>query len=91
MLKAKASLIFFLISWIVVLNYQPITENGYVTLTYNALLAVISFYCINFALNSELRANKLLRHVIAAAELLRASLLRSGVSSSASQRYMKSG
>ena len=67
MLKAKASLIFFLISWIVVLKYQPITENGYLTLTYNALLAVISFYCINFALNSELRANKLLRHVIAAA------------------------
>ena len=67
MLKAKASLIFFLISWIVVLNYQPITENGYLTLTYNALLAVISFYCINFALNSELSANKLLRHVIAAA------------------------
>ena len=67
MLKAKVSLIFFLISWIVVLNYQPITENGYVTLTYNALLAAISFYCINFALNSELSANKLLRHVIAAA------------------------
>ena len=67
MLKAKVSLIFFLISWIVVLNYQPITENGYLTLTYNALLAVISFYCINFALNSELSANKLLRHVIAAA------------------------
>jgi len=67
MLKAKASLIFFLISWIVVLKYQPITENGYLTLTYNALLAVISFYCINFALNSELRANRLLRHVIAAA------------------------
>ncbi|MCF8553245.1 MAG: hypothetical protein K9F97_00065 [Candidatus Nanopelagicales bacterium] len=67
MLKAKASLIFFLISWIVVLKYQPITENEYVALTYNALLAVISFYCINFALNSELRANKLLRHVIAAA------------------------
>ena len=67
MLKAKASLIFFLISWIVVLKYQPITEHKYVTLTYNAFLAVISFYWINFALNSELRANKLLRHVIAAA------------------------
>jgi hypothetical protein len=67
MLKAKASLIVFLISWIVILSYQPISENRYVTLTYNAFLAVVSFYCINFALNSELRANKLLRHVIAAA------------------------
>ena len=67
MLKAKASLIVFLTCWIVILSYQPITENRYVTLTYNAFLAVISFYCINFALNSELRANKLLRHVIAAA------------------------
>lgn len=70
MLKAKASLIFFLISWIVVLKYQPFTENIYVTLTYNAFLAVISFYCINFALNSELRANKLLRLVIAAASFM---------------------
>ena len=67
MLKAKASLIFLLISWIVVLKYQPITETRYVALTYNAFLAVISFYCINFALNSELSANKLLRHVIAVA------------------------
>jgi hypothetical protein len=67
MLKAKASLIFFFISWIVVLKYQPITETRYVALTYNAFLAAISFYCINFALNSELRANKLLRHVITAA------------------------
>ena len=67
MLKAKASLIFFLISWIVVLNYQPITETRYVALAYNAFLAVISFYCINLALNSELRTNKLLRQVIAAA------------------------
>ena len=67
MLKAKASLIVFLTCWIVILSYQPITENRYVTLTYNAFLAVVSFYCINFALNSELRANKLLRHVIAAA------------------------
>ena len=67
MLKAKASLIVFLTSWIVILSYQPITENRYVTLTYNAFLAVVSFYCINFALNSELRANKLLRHAIAAA------------------------
>ena len=67
MLKAKASLIFFLISWLVVLKYQPITETRYVALTYNAFLAVISFYCINFALNSELSANKLLRHVIAVA------------------------
>ena len=67
MLKAKASLIFFLISWIVVLNYQPITETRYVALAYNAFLAVISFFCINFALNSELRTNKLLRQVIAAA------------------------
>ena len=67
MLKAKASLIFFLISWIVVLKYQPITETRYVALAYNLFLAVVSFYCINFALNSELRANKLLRHVIAAA------------------------
>ena len=67
MLKAKASLIVFLTSWIVILRYQPITENRYVTLTYNAFLAVVSFYCINFAFNSELRANKLLRHVIAAA------------------------
>lgn len=67
MLKAKASLIFFLISWIVALNYQPITETRYVALAYNAFLAVISFYCINLALNSELRTNKLLRQVIAAA------------------------
>jgi hypothetical protein len=67
MLKAKASLIFFSISWIVVIKYQPTTEHIYVTLTYNAFLAVISFYWINHALNSELGANKLLRHVIAAA------------------------
>ena len=67
MLKAKASLTFFLISWIVVLTYQPITETRYVALTYNSFLAVISFYCINSALNSELSANKSLRHVIAAA------------------------
>ena len=67
MLKAKASLIFFLISWNVVLNYQPITETRYVALAYNAFLAVISFYFINLALNSELRTNKLLRQVIAAA------------------------
>jgi hypothetical protein len=67
MLKAKASLIVFLISWIVILSYQPISENRYVTLTYNAFLAVVSFYCINFALNSDLRANKLLSHVIAVA------------------------
>ena len=67
MLKAKASLIVFLTCWIVILSYQPITENRYLTLTYNAFLAVVSFYCMNFALNSELRANKLLRHVIAAA------------------------
>lgn len=67
MLKAKASLIFFFISWIAVLKYQPITENKYLTLTYYAFLAVVSFYCINFALNSELSASRLLRHVIAAA------------------------
>jgi hypothetical protein len=67
MLKAKASLVFFLVSWIVVLKYQPFTEHAYVTLTYNAFLAIISFYCINFALHSELRANKLFRYVIAAA------------------------
>jgi hypothetical protein len=67
MLKAKASLIFFSISWIGILKYQSITENTYVTLTYIAFLATISFYWINFALNSELRANKLFRHLIAAA------------------------